>query len=76
METAVADPVDIRCPANPRRLLFKLFGSPPDTVGKQFIEIACRDCCRDMNKRGSNVVRVLHIYDLHGEHIDTVGIAR
>ena len=78
------DVVNVRCPVGPSRgdgscspgkLLFKLrlTGAQPAYVHPDnLIELYCEDCTRRMRKRGRQVRRVLHRYDLLGTLIETL----
>lgn len=68
--------VEVRCPVGPQKLFTKLkLGETtaryiqPDNV----IEIACSDCRKLVrNRRGDEVVHVLHRYNFLGELIETL----
>jgi hypothetical protein len=65
--------VEIRCPVGPQRLFAKLMaeGGKPKIVDGNLIEFSCPDCKRDLRRDGQVVDRVLHRYNLAGEHIET-----
>lgn len=76
--------VEIRCPVpqplpgggcKPGKLLMKLLvaGESPSFVHPDnLIELACEDCRKQLRRRGVNVKRVLHRYDLAGSLIETL----
>jgi hypothetical protein len=76
--------IEIRCPATiplpggycpPGRLLMKLLvsGDVPSFVRPDnLIELPCEDCRGRLRKRGINVRRVLHRFDLTGTLVATL----
>jgi hypothetical protein len=82
--TAVMEEVEVRCPVPvelpsghciPGRLLLKLrlSGEIPSYVyPDNLIELACDDCRGRLRKRGVNVKRVLHRFDLAGNLVETL----
>lgn len=62
--------VDLRCPADPRRLFGRLGGA---RIGADnTIEFVCGDCRKVYRRNGDDrVVRVLHTFNMLGECIDT-----
>lgn len=60
--------VDVRCPANPSKLLMKLRIGDAVIVDGNLIEVACDDCRRRLRPAR---VRVLHRFDLAGHLIET-----
>lgn len=65
--------IDIRCPVEPRRLFLKLkrSGEATPVVDNNLIELACEECRKVERRRDPSVIRVLHLYDLLGELIET-----
>jgi hypothetical protein len=69
------DEVEVRCPNGPRRLfaVMRQRGERPSYIHPDnHIEFACYDCRRAMQRRGRDVDRVLHRYDLAGTLITTL----
>lgn len=76
--------VEVRCPAgrvgpdgecHPGRLfmLLRLSGEQPSFVHPDnLIELACAECKKRLRDRGTDVLRVLHRYDLAGRLIETL----
>jgi len=76
--------VEVRCPVpwvggsgrcRPGRLLFKLrlSGAVPSFVHPDnLIELQCEDCVYRLRRKGHQVKRVLHRYDLAGNLIETL----
>lgn len=82
-EVAAGRYVEIRCPVDlewpdgtcrPGRLFLKLKNSggsayvDPDS---NLMELACDDCKRRLAREGTRVRRVLHLFNLAGELVDT-----
>jgi hypothetical protein len=69
----VTEHVDVRCPANLRRLFMKLqlAGARPVYTEGNLLEIACADCRRELRRHGVEVAQVLHYYNFLGELITT-----
>jgi DNA-directed RNA polymerase subunit RPC12/RpoP len=67
------EPIEIRCPVGPKRLLFKLrlTGLPPIYTDDNLLEIACDDCKRLVRNRGRQVNRVIHAFNFLGELVTT-----
>lgn len=65
--------IDIRCPQDPRHLFLKLRRSGESThvTRDNLIELACDECKKTERRKDPNVIRVLHLYDLLGELIET-----
>jgi hypothetical protein len=82
--TAAVEEIEIRCPATiplpngycpPGKLLMKLLisGEIPSFVHPDnLVELPCEDCRGRLRKRGVNVKRVLHRFDLTGALIETL----
>lgn len=76
--------IEVRCPVPhklpdghclPGKLLFKLriSGELPSFVHPDnLIELSCEDCAKLMRRRGRQVSRVLHRFDLTGALIETL----
>jgi hypothetical protein len=81
--TAVEE-VEVRCPvpqqlpgghSRPGKLLLKLLvsGESPSYVHPDnLIELACDECRSNLRRRGVNVSRVLHRFDLSGALVETL----
>lgn len=71
--TAVGAEVELRCEANPLRLLAKIRQpqSGVEIVDGNLIEIACDHCKRVHRQRDPQVLRVLHRWNVLGELIET-----
>lgn len=67
------DTVEIRCPVGPKRLFSKLIrdGDRPKHVSGNLLEVSCDDCKKTLRRKGMQVFRVLHRYDLAGELISS-----
>lgn len=65
---------EVRCPVGFRKLFLRLQGQPINYVEGIFMELACSDCARESRKTDKSVRRVLHRYNILGEHISTVEI--
>lgn len=63
--------IDVRCPNHPVRLLLRV-GKPVNVDDANLIEVACRDCRRDLQKAGQQATLVLHRYNVLGELVETV----
>lgn len=65
--------IDIRCPEDPRHLFLKLrrAGETPHVTDGNLIELACDECKKVRRREDPSVIRVLHLYDLLGELIET-----
>lgn len=63
--------IDVRCPNHPVRLLLRI-GKPVTIDDANMIEVACRDCRRDMIRAGKPVKLVVHRYNVMGELVETV----
>lgn len=65
--------IDIRCPRDPRHLFLKLkrSGETPHITDGNLIELACDECKKIQRREDPTVIRVLHLYDLLGELIET-----
>lgn len=65
--------IEIRCPIGPRRLFFKVRaeGMVPEVTSDNLLEIACADCRRLLRKRGVQVDRVIHCYNIAGELVES-----
>lgn len=62
--------IDVRCPVDTRRMFARMRSGV--TVEGNLVEVACPECARSLRKMGeSDVVRVLHRYDILGECIET-----
>lgn len=64
------DGIEIRCPANPVRLLLRV-GHIVQIEGANMIEVACRDCRNQHRKNGEKVDLVLHRFNVAGELVET-----
>jgi hypothetical protein len=62
--------IEIRCPANPRRLFLKV--DRPTVVAGNLIEVACVDCRNTARHTGKTVTRVLHRFNVVGDLVETV----
>ncbi len=65
---------EIRCPVGFRKLFLRLQGQPINYVEGVFMELACSDCAREARQQGRSVRRVLHRYNILGEHIQTIEV--
>lgn len=65
---------EIRCPVGFRKLFLRLQGQPINYVEGVLMELACSDCAREARKEDSSVRRVLHRYNILGEHIQTIEV--
>ncbi len=73
--SAVDADVELRCPSGPRRLfaLMRQHGEKPSYVHPEnWVEFACYDCRRELERQGQHVRRVLHRFDFSGELMETV----
>lgn len=80
----VEDVVELRCPqpfrspesgCTPGKLFAKLrlAGEQPSFIHPDnLIVMACGDCKRQLKRRGQEVFRVLHCYDMAGNLINTL----
>lgn len=68
---------ELRCPVGPRRLLaiYRSAGRRPTYTDGQ-IEFACTDCARSLRRSGQDVARVLHRFNVLGECVQTIRVAR
>lgn len=66
-------PVELRCNANPLRLLAKIRQpqSGVEIVEGNLIEIACDHCKRTRRQQDPDVKLVLHRWNVVGELVDT-----
>jgi hypothetical protein len=66
--------VEFRCPVTPRRLFAQLHaGSVTVDRGDNTLVMACDDCRTALRRMGeSDVIRVLHKFNLLGECIETI----
>jgi hypothetical protein len=55
---------DVRCPANPARMFWKVRDDG-------MLEVACTDCRNTARRSDRHVVLVLHVYTPAGELVDT-----
>lgn len=64
---------EIRCPIGPKRLFAKVIseGKRPHVTEVNLFEFSCDDCKRALRKRGEDIFRVLHRYDLGGEYVES-----
>lgn len=65
--------IDFRCPEDPRHLFLKLKsqGVATPVVDGNLVELACDKCKVLYRRRGENIARVLHYYNLLGECVRT-----
>lgn len=63
--------IDVRCPAHPVRLLLRI-GKPVSVDNANLIEVACRDCRKDLLRQGRKVSLVIHRYNVLGELVETL----
>ena len=69
--------IDIRCPIGPQSLLMRMIPmEKPQITSENLVELACSDCARTLRKRGQDVLRVLHRYDLAGTLVESVVVER
>ncbi len=71
----MSETTEIRCPVGFRKLFLRLQGKPITYVEGVFMELACSDCARDARQQGRSVRRVLHRYNILGEHVSTVEVS-
>jgi len=67
--------LEIRCPNGPRKLFAKVIsegGAPSYTDDGSLIELSCSECKRGLRGKGRRVFRVLHRYNILGQHVETV----
>jgi len=62
------EPVEFRCPVYPRRLFGKFYTDVPGEHPDAVLEFACDDCRKAARPAP---VRVLHHFDLTGQHLRT-----
>lgn len=62
--------VELRCPADHRRLFGKILRDGTITHGN-LIEVACPACRRSVKAQGITVVRVLHRFNVLGVCVET-----
>ncbi len=65
--------IDFRCPEDPRHLFLKLkrAGVATPVVDGNLVELACDKCKVLRRRRGEDIARVLHYYNLLGECVRT-----
>ncbi len=69
--------IEFRCPRNYSRMFGILYRDPSwnfdiiPTGDVEYIEFSCQHCQQSLRKRGLQVARVLHRYDMTGEHLAT-----
>lgn len=69
--------IEIRCPSSLRRLFMIMRTNGEKLrVTDNLMEFSCSDCARLLRKKGRDVFRVLHRYDLAGELIESIIIDR
>ena len=61
---------ELRCPANPSRMLGKV-DDPRPTADGNVVELNCDHCRRTARRTRPDVVRVLHRYTVDGTLLDT-----
>jgi hypothetical protein len=65
--------VDVRCSRNPSRLFLRIKeeGVKPRFVDEgRLLEIACRDCVRELRKEDPAVKQVYHLFNVVGELVE------
>ncbi len=74
----MTDEVEYRCPRNRRNMFGKLIRTKDLRAAKEmpvieFLEFSCADCRRTLARRGLQVVRVLHRFEVAtGQHVETL----
>ncbi len=71
----MAETVEIRCPAGPRKLFTKLRLGEIEARyihPANLIEFTCYDCSRAILREQRRKVRVCHRYDFAGELVETL----
>lgn len=66
--------IEFRCPRDRRTMFGKIVQEQFrafDITQPAIIEFACAECRRVLGRRGLQVQRVLHRYDLYGNFIET-----
>lgn len=66
---------EIRCPVGFKKLFLRLQGQPINYVEGVLMELACSDCARECRAQGRAVKRVLHRYNILGQHVSTVEVS-
>lgn len=64
------EPTELRCPRHRIRLMLKV-ARPRVVDGANLIEVACRDCRKELRAQGQQVTDVIHVFNVIGEHIST-----
>jgi hypothetical protein len=70
----MSDIREVRCPVGFRKLFLRLQGQSVTYVEGVFMELACSDCARESRQQGKDVRRVLHRYNILGEHVQTIEV--
>lgn len=68
----MSDVTEIRCPVGFRKLFLRLQGQPITYVEGVLMELACSDCAREARRQDRSVKRVLHRYNILGQHVETI----
>jgi hypothetical protein len=64
--------VDLRCPVFPKALFARLrSGEAVIRPGSNLIEVSCRDCRNAERAQNGPCTRVLHRFNVLGEHVET-----
>lgn len=64
--------VELRCDLNPSRLFARWKVDPNVRIVEgNLIEVACNDCRDALRRRGEDVARVLHSFNVLGELVQT-----
>lgn len=68
--------IELRCPAGPKALLAKMVmrGETPTYDSWNLMELSCRDCSKIARKSDSEVIRVVHRFNILGELVESVKI--
>jgi hypothetical protein len=66
--------VELRCPIGPKALLAKVIkqGDGTRRTEGNLLELACRDCAKQLRKKNPEVKRVLHRFNILGELVESV----
>lgn len=64
--------VDIRCPEDARTLLMRYARSEGEITSNNLMLLHCRSCTRNARQVDSDIVRVVHHFDLAGTLVESV----
>jgi hypothetical protein len=69
--------VEMRCTSSPRRLFAKMKVSgerPMYVLPDNLIEFSCRDCTARERRLDPSIVRVVHRFNIAGEHVESTAL--